>query len=372
MAPDPARWLRLALLVGAFSSLSGCYYLQAVRGQLEILCRREPIAEVLADAATPEEVAKRLRLVQDARDFSIEALGMPDNGTYRSYADLERDYAVWSIFAAPELSLDALNWCYPVVGCVAYRGYFRHERALAEAQELESRGFDVYVGGVPAYSTLGRFDDPVLNTMLHWDDLQLVGTVFHELAHQLLYIANDTAFNESFATAVEEFGVERFLSSRDFDAGLALYRQRNLQRNAMRKLVGNARDDLERYYTETLDDDEKRLLKEHRLEQLSAELRALFTVPAGLPASDFFTPWNNARLLSFSLYASWVPAFQRMYTDCGREIECFYAEAIRVSQLERAERERYLEVLATRSAGTGGATAANSSLSRRVSPLSRQ
>jgi predicted aminopeptidase len=372
MVLPPNRWLRIALLLGVYSSLSACYYLQAVRGQLEILCKREPIAEVLADTATPEEVAMRLRLVQDARDFSIEALGMPDNDTYRSYADLERDYAVWSIFAAPELSLDALNWCYPVVGCVAYRGSFRHERAIEEAQDLESRGFDVYVGGVPAYSTLGRFDDPVLNTMLRWDDLQLVGTVFHELAHQVLYIADDTAFNESFATAVEEIGVERFLSRRGSDAGLALYRQRQLQRNAMRELVGNARDDLERYYTETLDDDEKRLLKEHRLEQLSADLRALFTVPAGLPANDFFMPWNNARLLSFSLYAGWVPAFQRMYTDCGRDIECFYAEAIRVSQLERAGRERYLEVLATRSAGTGGATAANSSLSRRVSPLSRQ
>jgi predicted aminopeptidase len=367
-----SRWVRTALLLVIFSSLSGCYYLQAVRGQLEILCKREPIAEVLADTATPDELAKRLRLVQDARDFSIEALGMPDNGTYRSYADLQRDYAVWSIFAAPEFSLDALNWCYPVVGCVAYRGYFRQERALEEARELESRGFDVYVGGVPAYSTLGRFDDPVLNTMLHWDDLQLVGTVFHELAHQLLYIADDTAFNESFATAVEEIGVERFLSSRGSDAALGVYRQRKMQRNALRELVGDARDDLERYYRETLDDDEKRLLKEHRLEELSTDLRALFRAPTGLPASDFFTPWNNARLLSFSLYASWVPAFLRMYADCGRDIECFYTEAKRVSQLERAERERHLELLATRSAGTGGLTAANSSLSRRVSPLSRQ
>lgn len=359
-------------MLAACSNLGGCYYLQAARGQLEILCKREPISEVLADAATADEVAKRLRLVQDARDFSIEELGMPDNGTYRSYADLERDYVVWSIFAAPELSLDALNWCYPLVGCVAYRGYFRHERALAEAQELEARGFDVYVGGVPAYSTLGRFDDPVLNTMLRWDDLQLVGTVFHELAHQVLYIADDTAFNESFATAVEEIGVERFLASRGSDAALAAYRQRKLQRDSLRQLITDAREDLERYYTETLDDDEKRLLKEHRMEQLQSDIRAMFTTAAGLPESDFFAPWNNARLLSFSLYAGWVPAFRRMYADCDYDLECFYAEARRVSQLERTARERHLELLASRSEATAGLTAASSSLSRRVSPLRRQ
>ncbi len=341
------------------ANLGGCYYLQAVRGQLEVLCKREPIVEVLADAATPAQVAERLKLVQQARDFSIETLRMPDNGTYRSYADLGRDYVVWSIFAAPELSLDAVNWCYPVVGCVSYRGYFREERALQEAQALEARGFDVYVGGVPAYSTLGRFDDPVLNTMLRWDDLQLVGTVFHELAHQVLYIPDDTGFNESFASTVEEIGVERFLLSRGSDAALAVYRQRAQQRHGLRELIAAARDDLERYYRETLDDDEKRLLKEDRLEALSADVRAL-VASQGMPtANGFLAAWNNARLLSFSLYSGWVPAFRRMYADCGQDIECFYAEATRVSALDRAAREHYLEVFASRSAGSLGSMAAN-------------
>ncbi len=348
MTGPAQRCLVVGLLVACCSNLGGCYYLQAVRGQLEVLCKREPITEVLADDATPAEVAERLKLVQQARDFSIAELGMPDNGTYRSYSDLGRDYVVWSIFAAPELSLDAVNWCYPVVGCVSYRGYFRHERALKEAQALEARGYDVYLGGVPAYSTLGRFDDPVLNTMLRWDDLQLVGTVFHELAHQVLYIADDTGFNESFASAVEEIGVERFLSSRGSDAALAAYRLRTAQRRALREVVASARNDLQRYYTETLDDDEKRLLKEHRLDQLATDVSALVAAQGGAQSNGTFASWNNATLLSFNLYSGWVPAFHRMYADCKQDLTCLYAEATRISGLDRAVREPYLEALASR------------------------
>ena len=153
--------IAFASLVVLSCQLSGCFYLQAARGQLEILARREPIDDVLADPATPETLAKRLQLVQAAREFSITELHMPDNGSYRSYADLDRPYVLWSIFVTPELSLDPVNWCYPIVGCVSYRGYFRQEAANNKASTFAERGYDVYVAGVPAYSTLGRFDDPV-------------------------------------------------------------------------------------------------------------------------------------------------------------------------------------------------------------------
>ena len=183
----------------------GCYYMQAISGHSDLMSRRQPVDEVIADEAVPEEIRVKLALVQEARDFAVTELLLPDNDSYRSYADLERDYVVWNVFAAPEFSLEPVTWCFPVAGCVAYRGYFDEEDARAKAEQMREDGFDVATGGIPAYSTLGRFDDPVLNTMMRWRDTDLVATIFHELAHQVLYVKDDTAFNESFATAVEEF-----------------------------------------------------------------------------------------------------------------------------------------------------------------------
>lgn len=349
--------LLLAVLAGA--SQSGCYYLQAATGQVELLVRREPIEDVLANPETDAEVARRLRLVQEARDFSVATLELPDNGSYRSYAALDRDFVVWSVFAAPEFHMQPVNWCYPIAGCVSYRGYFKEASAAREAGRLAARGHDVYVGGVAAYSTLGRFDDPVLSTMMRWDDAQLVATLFHELAHQVLYVPDDTRFNESFARAVEEYGIERFLRARGADAELAAYRDGKALRSRLAHLMEAAREDLSAMYSETLDDDEKRLLKEHRLEQLSSSLRRLL-VDAGRDADAFLaTPLNNARLLSISLYEGRLPAFRRMIEDCAGEIGCFYAEAERVSALPAAERDRYLDALASRGAGAEGPTAAN-------------
>jgi len=189
--------------------------MQAARGQLDVMSKREPIDKLIEAPDTPEELAARLRLVSEARQFAIDELLLPDNDSYRSYADLGRDYVVWNVFAAPEFSLDPKTWCFPIAGCVAYRGYFSEDAARRKADQLAEDGLDVAVGGVPAYSTLGRFDDPVLNTMMHWEDADLVATIFHELAHQVLYVKNDSAFNESFATTVEEIGIERWLTSRD-------------------------------------------------------------------------------------------------------------------------------------------------------------
>ncbi len=336
------RWL---LAAGCLLVLSGCYYTQALRGQLEVMGKREPIVEILADPDTPEALARRLELVADAREFSIMELGLPDNGSYTTYTDLERDFVVWNVFATPEFSLRPKQWCYPIVGCVAYRGYFREEAAISTAQRLARSDYDVYLGGVSAYSTLGRFEDPVLNTMMRWDDIQLVSVLFHELAHQILYIKGDTAFNESFATAVEEIGVERYLRHRGMEDAFASYTERKELRRRLMSLVDAARDDLETYYSETIDDDEKRLLKEVRLELLEADLRAELE-RSGRDADAFLErPFNNARIVSFVLYEGRLSAFRQMLENCGGDLECFYEEARRVSELSPGERDAVLDAL---------------------------
>ncbi len=342
------KTINALVCIGTTLLVSGCYYLQAANGQLEVMRKREPIDEVIADPSTPSEIARRLELIKAARQFSIDELGLPDNDSYRSYADLERDYVVWNIFAAEEFSLEPKRWCYPIVGCVAYRGYFNEDVARDKALKLEDNGYDVFVGGVAAYSTLGRFDDPVLNTMLSWDDARLVGVLFHELAHQVLYIKNDTAFNESFATAVEEAGLERFLEVRGMQDSYERYRATRQLRRDMMRLINAARDDLRTYYSETIDADEKRLLKEHRIERLTSDLRRLLVAAGEDPERWLWAPFNNARLASFALYEGHLPAFRRMLADCDRDFACFYAEAERVSKLKQAARVDYLEALATR------------------------
>ncbi len=336
------RWL---IAAGCLFLLSGCYYTQALRGQLEVLGKREPIEEVLANPETPEELARRLALVADAREFAITELGLPDNGSYTTYTDLERDFVVWNVFATPEFSLRPKQWCYPIVGCVAYRGYFREGAADAMAARLDEAGYDVHMGGVSAYSTLGRFEDPVLNTMMRWDDVQLVSVLFHELAHQVLYIKGDTAFNESFATAVEEIGIERYLIQRGMQDLYASYEERKELRRSLTALVEAARADLETYYGETLDDDEKRLLKEDRFDRLEADLRTLLE-QSGRDADAFLArPFNNARTVSFALYEGRLPEFRRLLDNCGGDLDCFYDEVRRISALAPDERNAELDAL---------------------------
>src|SRR5215467_3389366 len=191
--------------------LAGCYFMQAATGEYRLLHARVPIPALIADPKTPATLRVRLEGVRAAREFASRELGLPDNGSYRSYADIGRRFVVWNVVAAPEFSLQPKRWCFPVAGCVAYRGYFQERRARNLALELEARGFDVVVEGVPAYSTLGRFADPVISSMLGYDDDELAATIFHELAHQLIYVRNDSEFNEAFATTVEEVGLTRWL-----------------------------------------------------------------------------------------------------------------------------------------------------------------
>ena len=319
--------LRSVVLVLISLSLAGCYYLQAARGQLELTRKREPIAEILEDDTTSPELAERLRLVQEARQFSIDVLGLPDNESYRTYADIERDFVVWSVVAAPEFSLQARTWCFPVAGCVSYRGYFSEKAARREAERLADDGYDVFVGGVAAYSTLGKLRDPVLSSMMNWDDVQLVAVLFHELAHQVLYVKGDSGFNESFATAVEEFGVYRWLESRGQTAEIERYESRRALRQALMAATAAARADLEDLYAGALPDDAKRREKQARLELLADEM-ATVVERAGHGAGSWQNgELNNARLATMTLYEGQLPVFRALFEQCEQRIACFYEEA---------------------------------------------
>ena len=255
-----------ALAVGALCLTSGCstvaYYAQAAAGHLELLQRSRPVDDWLADEATPAPLRERLQLSQRMRDFAVQTLALPDNGSYRRYADLQRSAVVWNVVAAPELSLTLKSWCFPVLGCVGYRGYFDRAAADALATQLAAEGWEVRVYGVPAYSTLGWTDwlggDPLLNTFLQWPEGELARLIFHELAHQVAYASDDTTFNESFATAVERIGGARWLERHAAPAARAEYAALQSRREDFRALTLKARRELEAVYASALTDAAKR------------------------------------------------------------------------------------------------------------------
>ena len=327
ISPRSLRVMIGLLLLALILQTEACYYMQAARGHMDVMNKRRPVNEVIEDTDSPEALKERLELVQEAREFSISELYLPDNDSYRTYADLERDFVVWNVFAAPEFSLQAKTWCYPVAGCVGYRGYFAKEDAERQAEKLKRGGFDVIVGGVSAYSTLGKFSDPVLNTMMRWTDLDLVAVLFHELAHQQLYVKNDSEFNESFASAVEEFGVERWLRSRGEDNQLQEYRSSREFRQALLQHVQAARADLETLYASEIDQSEMRLGKQDILSELRQAAgeqveRSGRNTPAWLRS-----PLNNATLIPLSLYQGRLDEFRQMLVECKEDLQCFYDKA---------------------------------------------
>jgi predicted aminopeptidase len=334
------------LCIAALLSLEGCYYVQAARGHMDVMQRRRAVAAVLGDPNAPEDLKGRLELVQAARHFSVEELQLPDNGSYRSYADLEREFVVWNVLAAPEFSLQAKQWCFPVAGCVAYRGYFAEQAAYGQAEKLSQDGYDVAVGGVSAYSTLGRFSDPVLNTMMRWNDTDLIATLFHELAHQKLYVKNDTQFNESFATAVAEIGVERWFAARKEAALLNVYLERKALRRELLQLVEDAKIRLAALYDSELDEAAMRSQKDAVLDQLLRDVTDVLSKNGGKTPGWLGGALNNARLVSLGLYEGWLPAFRELYKDCNGKLDCFYDGAGELAALPTKERHGRLILLA--------------------------
>lgn len=340
----------LACLLSACSSLD--YFAHLAKGQYGVLAARRPVVDVIADPATDPRLKARLELAQQARAFASDQLDLPRNGSYTVYADVGRPYVAWNVFATAEFSLKPVTHCFLIAGCVGYRGYFERPRADAEAKELAAQGDDTYVGGVPAYSTLGWFDDPILNTMMRWDDDALNGTIFHELAHQKLYVKNDTAFNESFATFVQQEGLRQWRAARGLPPGDALPQRRE---DEFTQLVLDARARLEKLYASGQPPEPMRAAKQAQIERLRADYRSLRDGPwQGYKGYDAWmdTPINNAKLLPFGLYHKWVPAFAALYAQQGGDWPKFFAAARKLSQQDPAPRTAALEQLALLS-GTG-------------------
>lgn len=346
----------LVLLIGLGSSCSNLrYYGQSAWGQAGMMTQRRSIEKLVAAASTTPELRRQLKLVLEVRRFATSVLALPENGSYRSYVDLDRPFAVWNVVATPEFSLEPRQWCFPVAGCVSYRGYFSETRALRYAKRLEDRGDDVSVGGVSAYSTLGWFKDPVLSTFVDWSDVRLAGLLFHELTHQRVYVKGDTLFNESLATAVELYGIERWLDATRPSAGhetvaersLELFqeKERRVREQDFLDLVLDYRSRLAEVYGQSSPVAEKRGLKANLFAGLRADyydLRdGLWNGYRGYD-SWFDRDLNNAHLAAVVAYHDLVPGFEALLDRFEDDLEAFFAEVERLASIPREERRAAL------------------------------
>jgi predicted aminopeptidase len=333
------------VLVGLLSGCSSAgYYAQSVRGQMEMWNHSRPIRSVLADPEVADDVKDKLRLALEIRSFAVDQLHLPDNDSYTEFVDLRRSYAVWSVFAAPELSLLPQEWCFLVVGCVTYRGYFDKQDALDFAQQNADEGYDVYVGGVPAYSTLGWFDDPIPNTILNYRDEEFAGLIFHELAHQVAFAKGDTVFNESFATTVERIGVGRWLTATGNPSQIDEYRLRNQRNQHIVKLILDYRAQLDAVYASDMTDEDKR----QRKQRVFGEMKGAYAqITRDWPGYSGYRYWfdqpiNNAQLLSVATYSDLVPAFEKLLDQNQGDLTRFYAAARDLVAMEKPQRRAAL------------------------------
>lgn len=315
------------------------YYTQAARGQLAIVTSRQSIDELLADEDLDSQLRMKLEFVSQLREFARAELMLPVGDNYGSYVDVGREHVVWNVFAAPEFSVSAVNWCYPIAGCVAYRGYFSEAAALDFARLTAAKGFDVYTGGVDAYSTLGWFDDSVLSTVITRSDYQLAGLIFHELAHQVVYRVGDTTFNESFASTVEREGLRRWLS-RNGDTELLLRADQDRERqNEFVDLVANAQEKFSELYESELPAQKMRSEKSLLQEGLRDEYASLKATWDGYAGYDswFSKSLNNAQLSTVSAYNDFVPFFNHELNSVSGDLEKFYQRVEKLSKLDAVE-----------------------------------
>lgn len=349
LSAEAIHTLFLLLLVGLAGGCATIEYAnQAWQGQRAVIRDSVSISDILQDSTADPQLQSRLATALQARRFASGSLGLPDNPSYTRYTALPRTYVVWNLFITPAFSLEPVEHCYLVAGCVAYKGYFDEQRAHQEAQTWRDQGMDVYVGGVPAYSTLGWYDDPLLSSMMHWDDDYVAKLIFHELAHQQFYIKDDTAFNESFASFVGQEGLHQWRASRGLPPpDLALDRRQK----QLTDLVLAARDDLAAIYARELDEREKRTTKDERFARLRADYQALrdreWDGDAGFDAW-FGDSLNNAALLPFGLYDQWVPAFAELFRQQGEDWPAFYAAVAALGGLPEPARTKRLAELADR------------------------
>ncbi|MGD8999075.1 MAG: aminopeptidase [Granulosicoccaceae bacterium] len=331
--------------------LTGCaelgYYTHAAEGQLEVLAARDPINEVLADPKTSTQTRQQLQLLNSAREFAVKRLALPDSETFRDYADLERPWVLWNVFATPPLSLEAHRWCYPLIGCQAYRSFFNEDYAKSYAQSLHDSALDVHIEPSPAYSTRGRFADPVYAPMLRFDDVTLVGMLFHELAHERVYFQSDSELNESFAMAVQYAGLQEWLQTTGKPQLYTAYRQRQREVREFSTLVLGYRDRLQALYESDKPDHFKHAAKIRLFNRLRRDYRQLKAQGGGEATFDnwFRKPLNNARLLPVVTYHGFVDAFGELFRQQRQDWSAFFMAAERLAALPVAERRIVLQTM---------------------------
>ena len=359
------RHFRRLFMAATALALAGCsaidFYWQGVSGQMNLIAGARPIKEVLETTHDPL-LKSRLLQVQAIRAFATRELGLPDNGSYTRYTELNRPYVVWNVVATPELSLNPRQWCFAIVGCVSYRGYFNEQEARSEAERLVARGDDVSLGGVSAYSTLGWFDDPVLSTFVRYRETELARLLFHELAHQVVYVKDDTAFNESFAVAVEEEGMRRWIKAQAgrTDAGqLAeeVARARRLKAE-FRSIVRSTRDHLRELYASRVSETEKRARKQAIFAEMREQYEHAKAGWSGLAAYDRFfnREANNAAIAAVGLYADYVPQFAALIAANRYDMGRFFDDVKVLATLPKHQREARLAALARPAAVAGNGT----------------
>ncbi|MCY7316548.1 MAG: aminopeptidase [Rubrivivax sp.] len=342
----------LLLAAATVCLTSGCstlgYYAQAANGHLDLLQSARPVQHWIDDPATPPALRERLLLSQRLRDFAVAELKLPDNDSYRRHADLNRSAAVWNAVAAPELGLALKTWCFPVLGCVGYRGYYTQLGAQTLATQLQADGWETQVYGVPAYSTLGWSNwvggDPLLNTFINWAEPDLARLIFHELAHQVAYAQDDTTFNESFATAVERIGSRRWLQQHGTPDMLAAQALNEQRQGEFRRFTLRWRGELDALYRGDGSAADKRQRKAELMQQMRDEYTAMKTRDwGGYSGYDgWFARANNAAFAVQAAYNELVPAFERLFERSGSDFTRFYAEVQRLAALPRDQRRATL------------------------------
>jgi predicted aminopeptidase len=337
--------LLLTLWLGACADTR--YYLQSIGGHLQLMQAARPVDQWLADEQASPALKQRLALSQRLRRFAVTELQLPDNASYQRYADLQRRAVVWNVVAAPVMSLHLKTWCFPVAGCVGYRGYFSEDAARAEAKTLVQAGLEVSVYGVPAYSTLGWLNwaggDPLLNTFIHYPEGELARLMFHELAHQVLYVQDDTVFNESFATAVERLGVARWLAAQSTPAARQAYADFDARRRQFRSLTLATRTRLAAVYEENQapahDPQAQLAMKKGAMQAFRADYARLKLAWGGYSGYDAWVAGaNNAAFGAQAAYDELVPGFEALFEREGQDWGRFYAAVRRLAQLPAAQR----------------------------------
>ncbi|MDX8525792.1 aminopeptidase [Mesorhizobium sp. MSK_1335] len=336
------------------SGVSGCtsisYYAQSLEGHVQIMAARKNVAKLIRDPSTPKALRGRLTSASAIRRFATDELALPENNSYRSYVDIGRDDVTLAVFAAPQFSLAPTTWCFPVFGCVPYKGYFSRKDALESAAELQRQGLDVYVSGVTAYSTLGWFSDPLLSTMLRQDDTHLASLIFHELAHQKVYVNGDSAFNEAFAVTVETTGTRKWLRATGNRAGLRSYEIDRKRKADFLELISKTRDELRQVFGSPRSPEQMAAAKAATIDRLRVRYRQMRDKRwGGYRGYDawFDSPINNAKLAATAVYGEQVPAFLRLFDLCSGDYPRFYASVRRIGNLPAPSRAEMLKTAAT-------------------------